>query len=496
MATREPIGVMLLVSSLEYGGAERQVVELARHLDRRRFRPLVCSLSSFVPLAEGVLEAGRDLVIVEKRGRYDLSTVGRVARVMSERDIRLVHAFLFDAEMVARFAGPKAGVDVVVASERNADYRWPVKHWVLQRLTRGRFDVMIANSTAGKRFNMRTLGIPAEKIAVVHNGVDVERYRPLDREAARAALGLAGPHSGPYGGQHAETRGGPHSGPYGGQHAETHGGPHSGPYAGPHGGPNDPPVVGMVAMFKKQKRHEDFLHMARIVATRFPSARFLCVGEPLHDRREGSEGYHATIRRLVEELGLRESCLFPGTRDDMPEVYNACDVTVLTSSREGTPNVLLESMACGVPVVATDVADNAHIVPDGRVGFIVPLGDTAALADRVCRLLEDAPRRRALGEAARAWVQREFSSAALARKTEAVYEEQLRRKGVVDEGSGHRSVPGAKAEPGPGTAVAPSPGTGAGGASGAATGPASGATAESASGAAAGSAVGSVDERA
>jgi glycosyltransferase involved in cell wall biosynthesis len=154
----------------------------------------------------------------------------------------------------------------------------------------------------------------------------------------------------------------------------------------------------------------------------------------------------------------------------MPEVYNACDVTVLTSSREGTPNVLLESMACGVPVVATDVADNAHLVPDGRVGFIVPLGDTAALADRVCRLLEDAPRRREMGEAARAWVQREFSSAALARKTEAVYEDQLRRKGVLDEGSALRPVSGVT-EPA-----------------------ASGATAVSASGAAEVPAVGSVDD--
>jgi glycosyltransferase involved in cell wall biosynthesis len=134
------------------------------------------------------------------------------------------------------------------------------------------------------------------------------------------------------------------------------------------------------------------------------------------------------MRRLVEELGLSQRCLFVGNREDMPEVYSLCDATVLPSSREGTPNVLLESMACAVPVVASDVADNHYIVKDGETGFVVSLGDVAAIVDRVCAILEDSRRREALGRAGRAWVSEEFSTAALARKMEAVYLERLQAK--------------------------------------------------------------------
>jgi glycosyltransferase involved in cell wall biosynthesis len=373
---------MLLISSLEHGGAERQVVELVRNIDRKRFDPVVCSLSDVNPLADHLPDPARELVVVKKRSKYDFSTVRRVAAVMKERRILIVHAFLFDAEMVARLAARRAGVPVVIASERNTDYRWPWVHKVCQLLTRSRFDVMIANSEAGKRFNMRTLGLSEGRMRVVHNGVDTEHFRPVDTTSIREELGI---------------------------------------------GVEDC-VVGMVAMFKRQKNHGVFFRAAKEILRRFPNTWFLLAGEPLRDNLQGAGDYHCEMRRLVEELGVSQRCLFVGNREDMPEVYSLCDTTVLPSSREGTPNVLLESMACAVPVVASDVADNHYIVKDGETGFVVPLGDDAAIVDRVCAILEDPRRREELGRAARAWVSEEFSTAALARKTEAVYLERLRAR--------------------------------------------------------------------
>jgi glycosyltransferase involved in cell wall biosynthesis len=377
-----PVGLMLLISSLEHGGAERQVVELVRHIDRDRFDPVVCSLSGVNPLADGLPDPARELVVVEKRSKYDYSTVGRVATVMKERRISIVHAFLFDAEMVARWAARRSKVPVVIASERNTDYRWPWVHRLCQLLTRSWFDVMIANSEAGKRFNMRTLGLPEDRIRVVHNGVDTERFRPVDTTSIREELGLA---------------------------EEDH-------------------VVGMVAMFKRQKNHGVFFRAAKEILRRFPNTWFLLAGEPLRGNLQGAGAYHREMRRLVEELGVSQRCLFVGNREDMPEVYSLCDATVLPSSREGTPNVLLESMACAVPVVASDVADNHYVVKDGETGFLVPLGDVAAMVDRICAILGDSRRREELGRAGRAWVSGEFSTTALARKTEAVYLECLQAK--------------------------------------------------------------------
>lgn len=374
--------VMLLVSSLEHGGAERQVIELANNLNPDRFSVTVCSLSPVVPLAVDLRDRERRLRIVEKGWRYDVTTVLRAARLMRELRVEVVHAFLHDAEMVARLAARIAGVPVVVASERNTDYRRGLAQSLSAKLTRCLFDAMIANSRAGKRFNVRTLGIHPRRIHVIHNGVDVNRFCPGNANGIRAELGIK----------------------------------------------DHDPVVGMIAMFKRQKRHQDYFAMAARVLEQFPNAWFLCAGEPLRDNQQGSDAYYSEVRSLVRRLGVEHRCLFVENRDDMPRIYRACDITVLTSSREGTPNVLLESMASSVPVVATDVADNRYVVPHGLAGFIVPLGDVSALAKQVTRLLGDHDYRLALGQKARMWVQRGFSVEVMAEKTGAVYQGCLVRK--------------------------------------------------------------------
>jgi glycosyltransferase involved in cell wall biosynthesis len=120
--------------------------------------------------------------------------------------------------------------------------------------------------------------------------------------------------------------------------------------------------------------------------------------------------------------------VFAGNQKNVERYYNACDVTALPSLFEGTPNVALESMACGVPVVATNVSDNAYIVPDGRAGFVVASNDAKSMADRLVRLAQDRELRARMSREARAWVMKEFSCARLAEKTLAVYREAVAMK--------------------------------------------------------------------
>src|ERR1700743_246047 len=155
----KPASVCLLISSLEFGGAERQVVEVVRSFDREVVNPFVCSLSSEVPLARFLPGKRDELSIIEKRGRFDFTTVFRVARLLRKHKVDVVHAFLLDAEIVGRLAAPLAGVSVVIASERNTDYVRSRLHTIALKATQPLFDVMVSNSMAGKRFNMRTLGL-------------------------------------------------------------------------------------------------------------------------------------------------------------------------------------------------------------------------------------------------------------------------------------------------------------------------------------------------
>jgi glycosyltransferase involved in cell wall biosynthesis len=380
----KPISVCMLISSLEFGGAERQVVEMVRSFDRKMVKPMVCSLSSQVPLARFLPRKSEELNIVEKRGRFDFTTVFRVARLLRRERIDVVHAFLLDAEIVARLAAPLAGVRAVVASERNTDYVRPRLHTVVLKATQPLFDVMVANSVAGKNFNIRTLGLPESRIEVVHNGVDVERFRP-DREVGlvfRERLGI---------------------------------------------GPGTP-LIGMVGSYKRQKGQDNFLRMAARVRQEIPNAHFLLVGEPLRDDFESTSRYQAEVQALAASLRLSDCCRFVGNQQDMKAVYNACDATALLSRHEGTPNVVLESMACGVPVIATDIADNSLIIRTGKTGFVVPPENYEAAAICATQILRNAALRREMGDTARKHVVEQFSLRVAASKLENIYARCLQGK--------------------------------------------------------------------
>ncbi len=351
-----PLKVMLLTSSLHYGGAERQVVELAKHLDRRRFEPILCCLDGTRTLFD-LSPSATPVLMAKRRARFDPIPFFQVGWLLRRRSIDVLHCFLFDAEVIGRLVGRLTNVPAIIASERNSDYpRMPAKDRI-QRLTRPCVDLMIANSYAGKRYAVSHLGFDAERVAVVHNAVDTDRFIPGDRAAVRDRLGI----------------------------------------------PADASVVGMFASFKEQKNHAMYFRVAQRILARHPNTWFLCVSYvPWYPWSHGTaDQYQISLRELLENSRLGDRMRILTDRTDVEQLYRACDITVLTSRREGTPNVVLESMASGVPVIATDVADNALILDEASGGNVVPLDDDAAMADRACRLLGDADALRSASACAR-----------------------------------------------------------------------------------------------
>lgn len=347
---------MLLTSSLHFGGAERQVVDLAKHLDRERFEPLLCCLDGTRTLFD-LNPSPTPIVMARRRAKLDLLPLGTVAWTLWRRSIDVVHSFLFDAEIVGRLAGRLTKVPAVIASERNSDYPpMPLKDR-LQRMTRPFVDLVIANSNAGKQYAANHLGFQADRVAVVHNGVDTERFTPGEPSLARDHLGI----------------------------------------------PADASVIGMFASFKEPKNHAMYFRVARRILDRHPNTWFLCVSYlpwfPWGHRP--TDQYRASLRALLADAALGPRMQILTNRTDVEQLYRACNLTVLTSRREGTPNVVLESMASGVPVVATDVADNALLLDHFSGGGVVPLNDDAAMADRVCHLLSDPAALRAASACAR-----------------------------------------------------------------------------------------------
>jgi glycosyltransferase involved in cell wall biosynthesis len=181
-------------------------------------------------------------------------------------------------------------------------------------------------------------------------------------------------------------------------------------------------LAGVVAALRPEKGHRTFLRAAALVAREHPSAKFVLFGD-------GSE--RAALVALASELGIAERVIFAGDRDDIPECLAALDLLVLPSDFESLPNAILEAMAAARPVVATRVGGTPELVEDGQTGYLVPVGDPAAMARRIVELLRDPAKRRAMGEAGRARAGRDFSPATMKQKLEAMYDRLLREKKPV-----------------------------------------------------------------
>ena len=375
------IKILYVTLNMELGGTERQLYELAVGLDPERFRPHVCCLWGGGPLAVEFEKAGIPIVTF-RYPRLDsprniralhifLSQVRALARLFREVEPAIVHAFLPRAYVTAGFAARLAHVPVLVTSRRGLGYNME-RHFFFRRLGNmvNRWaDAVVANSEAVKADTLSRERIDGAKLSVIYNGVRAPEGRePGDR---RAGLGkeIAGP------------------------------------------------IVCCVANFFPYKGHCELLAAASIVVKSFPGATFLLVGEG----RQRPE-----IERRVRELGVGENVVMLGTRPDVRMIMGLSDLVVLASHEEGFPNVILEAMAAGKPVVATRVGGVPEAVEDGYTGLLVPPRDPEALAAAILRLLNDRDDAIEMGRRGLERMKERFTIDRMVKSYETLYEKLMR----------------------------------------------------------------------
>ena len=372
----EKLVVALLIPSLCYGGAERQVVEVARNLDRSRFETHIILLEDYMPILPEDDELRRFVHVIEKHGKFDVSVVWRLAALFKKLNVQVVHSFLFFSEIATRLAATMVGIRPRIGSERNTQYKMAKFRYVFLQATIGLADLIVANSTAGAKFHSNLYKLPASRYRVVHNGVDIARFRVRDRDECKKNLGLD------------ETA----------------------------------LIIGMFASFKKQKNHIELFRAMQPVVKKFPQVRLLLVGDTLLNDFGDTVEYKAEVKRVQHECGLDDTVIVLGNRTDVELIYSACDFTVLPSLHEGTPNVVLESMACGVAALVTDVSDNAMLVTDGQDGLVVAANDTNALQQKLEMLCGDAVLRALLGRGARVTAESRLSTQVMSENMARVYQ--------------------------------------------------------------------------
>ena len=369
-ATRLP--VMFVITSMPVGGAETLLVNLIRRMNRSRFAPELCCLKSLGPLGE---EMAREIPTFSNllSSKWDLGVLRRLTRLFKERrTAAVITVGAGDKMFWGRLAAWRAHVPVVLSAIHSTG--WPDVIGRMNRLLTPLTDAFIGVAAPHGRYLVEQEKFPADKVKVIPNGVDVDRFHSnVDGSMVRKELGLS----------------------------------------------STTPIAGIVAALRPEKNHAALLQAMAIVRRKVPAAQLMIVGD-------GPERH--ALESLARELAIDRAVHFLGTRSDIPQLLAAMDVFVLTSRMEANPVSILEAMATGKPVVAPRVGSIPESVADGQTGYLTEPGNIDEVATHLVELFLHPASARAMGKAGRTLVEDRWSLDSMVDGYQRLIEEIYQRK--------------------------------------------------------------------
>ncbi len=308
-------------------------------------------------------------------GLSGISGLSKLVNLIKKEKFDVVHTYLFSENILGSIATKIAGTPIIITSRRDTGMlcqgRW--QHILAYKFTNRWVDNIVCVSTAVRDVVKRKEKVSNDKLVTIYNGVDAGKLQghKNTRAQVKGSLGVK----------------------------------------------EDEFVVGMVANFSWIKGHEDFIEAAKIVSDEMPNTKFLLIGDGSNKER---------IADNVKRLGIRNNVLFLGKREDVPELLSTMDVSVNASYSEGMSNTLLESMAAGVPIVATAVDGNIETVIGGHAGLLVPPKNPQAMASAILKILKDKNLAQQMCENGREAVQGKFALKTMLKNMEGLYSDLLK----------------------------------------------------------------------
>lgn len=317
----------------------------------------------------------------------NLTSFWLLYRLMRRERFAVVHVHTPVAAAVGRLAARFARTPIILSTAHGFFFHelmplWARRAhtWIEKLLCRGCTDALFTQSTEDHDTAVRERFLPADRIFRIGNGVDVRLFSAPPGRDLRPELGLL---------------------------------------------PSDQ-VVGFIGRLVREKGVEELLEAMAEVIVNIPTAKLLISGDTLKSDRDRHTKDHMT--RIIQQHNLTTAVKFAGFREDIPQVLSAMDLFVLPSHREGMPRTILEAMAAGRPVVATDIRGSREEVVDGVTGLLVPVRNPSALAEAISRLLMNREEATHMGEAGRRRAQESFDEKMVVKHQVAIYQEMAERR--------------------------------------------------------------------
>jgi glycosyltransferase involved in cell wall biosynthesis len=378
-----PVNLLYVITKLELGGAQTQLLNLIRHLDQAKFRTFL-----FTAVDGGLVnEAAAIPGLTLKKSKClerpinplnDLLALIELYLFVKKNNIQIVHTHSSKAGILGRLAARSAGVRLILHTVHGwsfNDYQPRLRRtffiW-LERLTAQFTDKLVVVSDYDQQKGLDNRIGKENKYILIRYGIDYSKFN-LREKNIRSELGIK-----------AEDL-----------------------------------LVGMVACFKPQKSPQDFIKLAFLVRQSMPHIKFILVGDG---------ALRPAIERLIERLQLQQQVILTGWRSDIPRILSALDIFVLTSLWEGLPVAVLEAMASSKPVISTHTGGIGEVIIEGKSGFLVLPHDTNKLAQNLIVLLKDESLRTGIGKNARGALDYRFALATMAESHKNLYADLVNSK--------------------------------------------------------------------
>jgi glycosyltransferase involved in cell wall biosynthesis len=361
------IKVCYVISSLTKGGAERQLYELVKGINRKSFEPMVICLTQGGYWSKEIQKLNIQVIELQRRKKREFTRLFKLIRLLKVTKPDIVHTYLFSANSYGRVAAIIARVSIIIASERSAVEKGMDTNRLrlyIDKLLSKFTDAIICNSHKASYNLIENYSYNSNKVFTICNGISAPPF--VDDVESKVN-------------KKSKTK-----------------------------------IIGIIGSLYYHKNHKLFLDMVRIILDTYDNKniKFLIIGAgPLKDELE----------RYSKELDIAEYVQFKGMRHDTIELLHSMDIFILTSLYEGMSNAIMEAMASKLPCVVTGVGGNSELVEDGKTGYVLPQNDSLLLSSKVIDLIKNEDLATKMGLAGYDKINKEFSITNMVKKTEEVY---------------------------------------------------------------------------